>query len=294
MSIDRQLSVLIGRCDLAARSSPCTDQRVTRHNHILSEAKMCKLVPRVDVAEGDAVVNEAYFAELAVDVLDNQSPITEYGMRGGLHAMCDRVRKLFLGAINLRLAVLGLVTKHALLSLTGTSDTRDFPDTVEEVLHLLRQRVSKSGNTTMVESTRCRFWGLVVKCGTLMCAAKSELRVFDLKVQRHVATRCDGGKQYLCYNFLGHDLVLAIAEFVGYQCISRILLLSKAFSQDDNIKKLMPHISVRCVPMLFPHGTKLVPGVGHCSVVSKNTQVHLVVDLAITGARRPGMIYSTV
>ena len=36
--IDRHLAVVVGRCDLVTRSSPCRDERVTRHNHLLSDA----------------------------------------------------------------------------------------------------------------------------------------------------------------------------------------------------------------------------------------------------------------
>jgi hypothetical protein len=126
-----------------------------------------------------------------------------------------------------------------------------------------------------------------------MSTANSKLKNFENRVQQHVEARSSRGNQFISYNFLGTDIVLAIAEFVGYKYIPRMLMIDKAFSRDEGIKKLLPHLSVRCIPGLFPHGTESIPGIGHCSVVSKNTQVHLVIDLAITGTRRQGMNYST-
>ena len=37
--INRHLSLVLGRCDISTRSSPCTDESVTRHNHLLADAK---------------------------------------------------------------------------------------------------------------------------------------------------------------------------------------------------------------------------------------------------------------
>jgi hypothetical protein len=286
--INRHLSLVLGRCDIATRSSPCTDERVTRHNHFLADAKKCKLIP-----EGEVTVDELGFAELFDDILADQALPLEYGMRCGWDAECDRLRNTFAEAIRMRTAVMDLVTKHSLLSRSGMAGLHDYPDTVGEAVQILRRRVAKDAKSSLSENIRSRFWGLVVKCSTLMSTANSGLKTFENGVQQHVEARYNRGDQFLSYNFLGTDIVLAIAEFVGYKYIPRMLMIGTAFSRDEGIKKLLPHLSVRCIPGLFPHGTESIPGIGHCSVVSKNTHVHLVIDLAITGARRQGMNYST-
>jgi hypothetical protein len=286
--VDKHLSVLIGRCDITARSSPCTDKRVTKHNHLLSDAKKCRVVP-----EGSITVDELGFAELFDSILEDQALPLEYGMRCGWWVEVERVRKSFLDATHIRNAVLDLVSKHSLLSRSGLAGLQDYPDTVAEAVHVLRKSVAKDSKTTLQESIRSKFWPLVVKCSVLMSTAKGQLEEFEKKVQQHVKARSDRQEQYFSYSFLGPDLIMSIAEFAGYKYISRMLLIGPSFSRDDNIKKLMPHLSVRCVPKLFPHGTESITGIGHCSIVSKNTQVHLVVDLAITGAKRDGMNYST-
>tara|TARA_B110001452_G_C15239483_1_gene429142 strand:- start:3734 stop:4999 length:1266 start_codon:yes stop_codon:yes gene_type:complete len=240
-------------------------------------------------------VDELGFAELFDDILADQALPLEYGVRCGWDAECDRLHKSFGEAIRMRMAVLDLVTKHALLSRSGIAGLHDYPDTVGEAIQLIRRRVSKDwiGKSSLSENNRSRFWGVVVKCSTLMSTANSELQTFENRVHQHVEARSSRGDQFLSYGFLGPDIVLAIAEFVGYKYISRMLLVGAAFSRDESIKKLLPHLSVRCIPGLFPHDTESIPGIGHCSVVSKNTQVHLAIDLAITGARRQGMNYST-
>ena len=286
--IDHHLSVVMGRCDISTRSSPCTDQRVARHNHFLADAKKCKVVP-----ESEVTVGEFGFVELFDDIFTSQALPLEYGVRCGWEAECNRLRRTFAEAVRLRMAILELVSKHSLLSRSGVAGLHDYPDTVGEAVQILRRRIANNGNSIILENNRNRFWGLVIKCSTLMSTSKSKLKAFENRVQLHVEARRNRADQFFSYNFLGQDIVLAIADFVGYKYIPRVLLLGTAFSRDDGIKKLLPHLSVRCVPGLFPHGTESIPGIGHCSVVSKNTHVHVVIDLAITGTRRSGISYST-
>lgn len=243
--------------------------------------------------EGEVAVGELGSAELSDDILADQALPLMYGVRCGWEAECDRLRNSFAAAIRMRMAVLELVTKHSLLSRSGVAGLHDYPDTVGEAVQILRQRVSKNGKSSLAENIRSRFWGYVIKDSMLISTSNSELKAFERRVRHHVKARVSRAEQFFSYNFLGQDLVVAIAEFVGYKYISRVLMLCTAFSRDDGIKKLLPHLSVRCIPGLFPHCTESIPGIGHCSVVNKNTQVHLVVDLAITGARRPGINYST-
>ena len=286
--INRYLSLVLGRCDISTRSSPCTDKSVTRHNHLLAGAKKCKLMP-----EDEVTVDELGFDELFDDLLSDQALPLEYGVRCGWEAECDRLRNTFAEAIRMRTSVINLVTKHSLLSRSGMAGLHDYPDTVGEAVQILRRCVAKHGKSSLAGNVRSRFWGLVIRCNTIMSTARSGLKTLEKRVQQHVEARSSRGDQFFSYNFLGADIVLAIAEFVGYKYIPCMLMISKAFSRDEGIKKLLPHLSVRCIPGLFPHGAESIPGIGHCSVVSKNTQVHLVIDLAITGTRRQGMNYST-
>jgi hypothetical protein len=285
-TIEKHINKLLGSCDICFRASDCTDSRVTRWNHLLIEAQRSKQTDSLQLTYLD-------MDDLFGDILMDQSLALQYGVRSGMEGEATSVRQSFHDAFKMRTALVDVVVRNRLMCKSGiTGGEVEYPHTVSDAIGVLRENL-KHEASTLPDNVRTKFTGLLLKCYTLMQKAKSELASLTSAIDFHVGTRVQSKKLYLCYEFLGPDLVVRIAEHSGWRCCAALIKVSRDFSQDAQLKRMLPHLSIRRVTGLFPHAVETIPEVGRCNVVCKNTLVHVIVDICVTGARRSGCVFTT-
>lgn len=287
--VEEYIKTLLGRCDICFRSSYCSDPTVDRKrlhsrelytwNPLVVEAKTGKQTDELDLAD----INTG---DPFNDVLFDQSSLAQYRERCITEKGLRRVREAFCDAFKIRTALINVVVKNRLFCQTDTKTGElQHAYTVSNAIKFLRDNL-KVESHTLSKNVRTRFTALMLKCYTLMQKAKLELKSMEFDVGVHVRARVQRGGTYLSYDFLGGDVIVRIAEHSGWRNCATLLKVASDFSVDTQLKRMLPHLSVRRVPGLYPHSVEYIPGIGLCDVVCKNTLVHVVVDLCITGAKR--------
>ena len=266
---------LLRRCSCCFRASASTDERVTKFRYLLTEAYRCKqrdydLVNVVDIGG----VYKAFSADHEIR--------KQYGAPGNMDAAAAEVHAAFNKAFRFRSALINTITTHKLLV-----DDTQLPNTVGDAVRMLAAKLQAPGSL-VPPNIRSRFWTLVVKADEMMVSAKAQSEHFEARVNAHVSERLQTTQCFMSHDFLGVDLVTLIAEYVGFFGASSMLAVSTSFARDETIKKLLPHLTFRPVSGRFPHGQQYVPDFGQCDVVRKNSQVHLYIDLVVTGMKRSG------
>jgi len=285
-TVEKHINTLLGRCDICFLASDCTDPRVTRWNHLLIEAQRSKQTDSLQLTDLD-------MDDLFGDILMDQSLALQYGVRCGMEREASRVRKSFQEAFKMRTALVDVVVRSRLMCKSAaTGGEVEYPHTVSDAIGVLREKL-KHQAPTLPENVRTKFTGMLLKSYSLIQKARLELTSLTSAIDVHVRSRVERGKVYLCYDFLGPDSVGRIAEHAGWRSCAALLKVSREFSQDDQLKRMLPHLSVRRVAELFPHAVETIPGIGRCNVVCKNTLVHVIVDICVTGARRSGCVFTT-
>lgn len=280
--IDAHITCMMGRCDVCFRASDSTNPAVTKWKHLLYEASNCR------VHEDPT---EEYAGDVVGDLSVEQSLFTQYGSRGEMDYEQKRVRELFSVAFKMRISLINSVQRHKMLVKESRRSTTEYPYTTSEAMRNLRTNLTTPGKVPEMISNL--FVGVAVRTYTALQEAEQELAKLKLRVENHVNARVKSGVCYFSHAFIGVDLVASIAEFAGYKSAPALLCLQRGFAVDDNIKKICPHISIRCVKGLFPHIEGGFDGFGQ-HVVCKSNQVHVVVDLAVTGKVVDGSTHSTL
>ena len=290
--VKKHISTLLGRCDLCCKASYCADPRVVRWKHLLAEANecnkgralYCQATDRHEDVLGDAIVDRT-----AVSFTKSQ-----YGRRGRMQYEADRVSNMFNVSSRMRSALIGLIVGNRLMcKRDDTSTDIQYPCIVSDALTTLRDNL-KVESSKIPEKIRMGFGGLMLKSYTLKEKAASELASLTASIDAHVDARVRSGAVHLCYEFLSVDIIGRIAEHGDWRCCAALLGVSRDFYQDPQLKRMLPHLSVRRVPGRFPHSTDFVAGVGKCDVVFKNMLVHVIVDVCVKGVKREGHVTYTL
>jgi len=106
------------------------------------------------------------------------------------------------------------------------------------------------------------------------------------RIEVHVNFRSESSFSWLSTDKIGTDLLAQIMEFVDFRSASMCLQTCRELSRVEHLKTLLPHLSVRWVPGVFPH--VMAPSIdpGDCGYIARKTLVHLYTDFVIKGAKR--------
>jgi len=279
----KKISKLVGRCEIAFKSSVCTDERVTRHSGILIEAASCAVVDKSVERSEDATTCMDMFEDILRSVDTSPSmPADGYGLRCNVEKEADELCTFFSVMHRVSTALVGITAKQRSFEKSETQDgARNVNDALQYVREMLMPECEQINKGTRQK----------LLCQMILNQRRSEIineRLGELKakVAKHVQERVDRGKALLSADTLDYDCMLKVLEFVDYRSASACLGTCKSMRDEHEIRKLMPHLSFRHIPGVFPH--KVAAGIdgGICNFVAKKALAHVYVDLAITGLRR--------
>lgn len=277
--IRQDATQFLGRCSLDFRASPSDDERITKHRGLLSDAFACRR--RVHDSEHDGEYMAPFF-----------------GTRCGIAV---QVRKIFVminectrDQLKLHNDVIKYRLFHAPSLLENSSGATVNTLSVNVTDNLVNLRRNLAGKTCpMKYDVRKEFVTTMLHAHKRGLYAIRLWENFKKAVQVHVTKRVQSGKCFLTYDVLGEDIIVNIAEIAGCKAACSLMGSHPDFYNCDNLKKLRPHLRIRTIPGSFPHRVDYIDGLGNVSIVCKSNLVPVVVDLAITGSVRDGVVPAT-
>lgn len=113
--------------------------------------------------------------------------------------------------------------------------------------------------------------------------AEPALRRLQGDVQEHVAARKAKGRCLLLE--VADDVLLQIGAKLNYRAAAACLRCCRHFAQSEQLRELLPHLSIRHLPGALPH--EIAPENGsEVGFLARGTLAHTYVDLVITGEAR--------
>lgn len=280
--VKKDLDRLVGLCDIAFRSSISKDPRIAHFSGLLAEAAECSVVkPPKPAPLGDD--NYDIFGEILESIdMSPSVPLNGYGTRCNAQKEADAVLEKFKMACKLQSTLYNCFSTPKIFhAKDNTPAVKSVSDTISRIRDSLR-----TDSVPFTKEARQKIFAFIMK-------RESELRGFQCardalrrKVKDHVEKRYRSGICWLTINSLDQDVLLKIIEFVDFRSASSFMRTCRETRNIQELKKLLPHLSVRHVVGRFPH--LINPGIdgGSCNFVVRKTLVHVFVDLAITGTKR--------
>ena len=194
----------------------------------------------------------------------------------------DEAVEKFMAIIKLQYALyFGFSTIKLFHAKDNTPAVKSVSDTIGRIRGLLR-----ADNTSLSNEDRQKVFKYIMKRECEIRGFEAARKSLSTKVQLHISERLKRGVCWLTINSLDQDVLFKIIEFVGFRSASSFMRTCKEAMNTQELKKLLPHLSVRHVIGQFPHVVN--PGIdgSNCNFVVRKTLVHVFVDLAITGTKR--------
>jgi hypothetical protein len=193
----------------------------------------------------------------------------------------DKYKKFF----QMRNILVDVVRTYNLLVLPNKEATladNEYPETVNGAVSAFMKNLSdlKSRTDNPVLN---KIGSTIVKLHTMYKEAIEDTAKIEAYVHQQVEARRESGLCYFNVDFMGDDLLSLVAKKCNYRIVFRLRQVCSAFSKNETMKFMMPHLRIRLLPKLFPHDTKSCRAGQAVNVVYKNTAVTLVMDLAVTG-----------
>jgi hypothetical protein len=279
----RMLSGIVGGCELAFRSSICTDESVTKHSGILVEAASCAVVEKSEPASTEDADYMDFFEEILKSVdMSPSMPANGYGRRCNVEKEAEDLYASFETMYRVHSALVSVVLKQHSLERT---ESRPAVANVNDTLVRIREMLTPESEQ-LNKQTRQKVLSQMMVNQHRFESIKHDLDALKRKVAQHVQERVARGRSLLSTDTLDADCLMKVLEFVDYRSASACLSTCRFMRDEQEIRKLMPHLSFRNIPGIFPH--KVAPGIdgGNCNYIAKKALTHVYVDLAITGMRR--------
>ena len=275
----RTINTSIGRCDVAFKASPSTDEKVIKYSGLLKEAFACRISTSDDLPD-------------APDTLDEMSLM--FGRRGDMMAEAFQIHELFRRCCSDNAKLHKLIKKHNLFDddpvKEDAKDPAKYPQVipglsinVETNVMNLRKNLKERADH-LDPNVHGEFCRTMMSSYHRSTSALRLLKRFERAVEEHVEARVRSGKCFMAVDYLGEDIIVNIAEIAGFKATSSLMGAHRDFYNCENLKKLRPHIRIREVAGQFPQRIDQVPGIGMVPVVCKSNAVPIVVDLAYVGA----------
>lgn len=111
-------------------------------------------------------------------------------------------------------------------------------------------------------------------------AVDKRLDIIKRRVDHHNALRHAKVGVVLSEDFLGADLLGHIFELCGLKEAIQLMRVNKEFSKYEALRGLLPHLSIRHVPGVFPHAT-----ISGNNYVTNHKKVAVYVDFVVSGSK---------
>lgn len=111
-------------------------------------------------------------------------------------------------------------------------------------------------------------------------AVDKRLAILKRRADHHNALRHAKVGVVLSDDFLGADLLGHIFEFCGLKEAIQLMRVNKEFSKNEALRGLLPHLSIRHVPGVFPHAN--ISGINY---TTNHKKVAVYVDFVVSGSR---------
>ena len=288
-TMKKKVETAVGRCEIAFRSSVCTQQSVTRYAYLLEEARHCNR-SHTGVCEmyDEDDVFEAILDSARISTSDQDSC---YGVRHDIERDGKELLEMYAKIGRITKAIFGTIATYKLMShapsfSASASQTALMPTckTISEGIGRLRSALQQK-SSTLPADTRLRLIQFMMGRHTWIQKAQSTWLELQERIDVHVNFRSKSSFSYLT-DKIGTDLLGQIMEFVDFRSASVCLKTCKEMSNMNHLKTLLPHLSVRWVPGVFPHVVAPSIEPGECGYIARKTLVHLYTDFVIKGAKR--------
>ena len=108
----------------------------------------------------------------------------------------------------------------------------------------------------------------------------------EKRIEIHVSARRKRNYSWLSTDKIGIDILGKVTEFVDFRSAAACTRSCSELRNLENLRVLLPHLSIRWIPGEFPHVIAPSTDTAYCGFISRKTLVHVYTDLIVTGTRR--------
>jgi hypothetical protein len=287
----KEVQTMVGRCELAFRASPSTESAVVKHAYLLEEAKVCSY-------EHAALIANMYNGNDAFGMV-----LHSVGIATNAYAFCYGVRHNIERDANMLIAAyakIGRMTHvlfHIMRSYKIMTHATSFSASAEQTALLPTCKTIAEGigrlrgvlqhkTTTFPPNVRSRVVEYMMARHELITKTGPMLASLRARIEEHVHSRQKSSLCWVSVDAIGIDILVHIIEFVDFRSASACLQTCKEMNNISQLKSLLPHLSVRWIPGVFPHVIAASTESGECGYIARKTLVHLYTDFVIKGAKR--------
>lgn len=289
-TMKKKVETAVGRCEIAFRSSVCTQQSVTKYAYLLEEARHCN-------RDHAAAIAEMYDEDDVFGVILDSAGISTsdqdscYGVRRDIERDGKKLLQMYAKIGRITAAIFDTITTYKLMShapsfSASASQTALMPTckTIAEGIGRLRAALQQK-SSTLPSDVRSRLIQYMMGRHTAIQKAQSVWLELQERIDVHVNFRYGSSFSWLT-DKIGTDLLGQIMDFVDFRSASACLKTCKEMNSITHLKTLLPHLSVRWVPGVFPHVVAPSIEPGECGYIARKTLVHLYTDFVIKGPKR--------
>ena len=245
----------VARCELGYRSRESTDKNNDCFRYALQCMKETKSPP----------LNE-----------------NEYGGRFGVAALGKEAKDIYGRAMSSQKNIIAWIERHGILR-QFDDHTATFRSVLDASVAYNRLKDALSSTSTILAADRLLVMRAIMGRAKWFQEANRKRSEVEAMSDAHVKQRVRSGACWITGPSAVDECTSRCLEFVDYRSVSACLRVCRDFSKMEALKKLLPHLSVRHIPGVFPHTIEEGADGPLTNYVAKNTLSHVYVDLAITG-----------
>lgn len=249
----------VARCELGYRSMESTDEKVCRHKDCFGYAVAC-----------------------SKDMSSPPDNKNGYGGRFGVSVLGTQAKDLYGKALDFQKHVIAWIDRHGILR-QFDDHTATYRPVLDASAAYNKLRDALSSTSTIESEDRRLVMRAIMGRAKWMNAANRKRSDVEAMSDAHVKQRVRSGACWIVGPAAVEECTSRCLEYVDYRSVSACLRVCRDFSKMEVLKKLLPHLSVRHIPGVFPHTIEEGVDGPLTNYVAKNTLSHVYADLAITG-----------